>query len=335
MSEIKFDLNAWKEANELINEQLTEYLTKKNLCEQWKYLMDEESTFGFFDPDSSEYVWKTTEVYRKLYMGDASHWMFWDMFDFENLKREKNRLVACAKRSNEWDYEKFFDAEKAKKAKKWGEWANRGILRKKAKKWGEWADRGILRIAGETDINFKKDRSNQKYAYYKKLIEKSEFSNEDKEKHLCKLAWCERRFHSLENFSLMLVPGELNNVKGNSRDRMDRFIWLLNGYFEKRERNKDNSGYDKYGHKLFSKAKGKNYKKEYQETCLEVIYEYLSLFEDVYDYCGQIYKMDAAAVKRFLASGEKERFKTGRDVVEYMQLAEDYWKNKHNFIFHT
>ena len=214
MSEIKFDLNAWKEANELINEQLTEYLTKKNLCEQWKYLMDEESTFGFFDPDSSEYVWKTTEVYRKLYMGDASHWMFWDMFDFKNLKREKNRLVARAKRSNEWDYEKFFDAEKAKKAKK----------------WGEWADRGILRIAGETDINFKKDRSNQKYAYYKKHIEKSEFSNEDKEKHLCKLAWCERRFHSLENFSLMLVPGELNNVKGNSRDRMDRFIWLLKGY---------------------------------------------------------------------------------------------------------
>lgn len=211
MSKIKFDLNAWKEANELINEQLTEYLTKKNLCEQWKYLMDEESTFGFFDPDSSEYVWKTTEVYRKLYMGDASHWMFWDMFDFKNLKREKNRLVARAKRSNEWDYEKFFDAEKAKK-------------------WGEWADRGILRIAGETDINFKKDRSNQKYAYCKKLIENSEFSNEDKEKHLCKLAWCERRFHSLENFSLMLVPGELNNVKGNSRDRMDRFIWLLKGY---------------------------------------------------------------------------------------------------------
>lgn len=94
MSEIKFDLNAWKEANELINEQLTEYLTKKNLCEQWKYLMDEESTFGFFDPDSSEYVWKTTEVYRKLYMGDASHWMFWDMFDFENLKREK-KPVGC------------------------------------------------------------------------------------------------------------------------------------------------------------------------------------------------------------------------------------------------
>lgn len=62
---------------------------KKNLCEQWKYLMDEESTFAFYAPDSSEYVWKTTEVYRKLYMGDASHWMFWDMFNFEKLKHKK------------------------------------------------------------------------------------------------------------------------------------------------------------------------------------------------------------------------------------------------------
>ncbi len=52
--------------------------------------MDEESTFGFYDSDSSEYVWKTTEVYRKLYRGDASHWMFWDMYNFEKLKHEKN-----------------------------------------------------------------------------------------------------------------------------------------------------------------------------------------------------------------------------------------------------
>lgn len=70
---------------------------KKNLCEQWKYLMDEESTFGFYDSDSSEYVWKTTEVYRKLYMGDASHWMFWDMFNFEKLKHEKTDWLPAPK----------------------------------------------------------------------------------------------------------------------------------------------------------------------------------------------------------------------------------------------
>lgn len=117
MSEIKFDLNAWKEANELINEQLTEYLTKKNLCEQWKYLMDEESTFGFFDPDSSEYVWKTTEVYRKLYMGDASHWMFWDMFDFENLKREKTGWLPALKGAMNGTMKSFLMLKRQKRQK--------------------------------------------------------------------------------------------------------------------------------------------------------------------------------------------------------------------------
>lgn len=315
MSEIKFELNEWKEMNEFVgglNKQLTEYLRKKNQCGQWEYLLNEGNTFKSFDPDSSEYVWKTTEVYRKLYMSDASHWMFWDMFNFEKLKREKNRLVACAKGSNEWDYEKFFGAEKAKK-------------------WGAWADRGILRIAGETDINFKKDRRNQKYAYYRKLIE-NRFSDKEREKYLCKLDWCERQFHSLENFSLMLVPGELNNVKGNLRDRMDGFIWLLNGYFEERNQYKDNSDYDKYGHKLFAKAKGKNYKEEYQKTCMEVIYEYLLLFKDVNDYCKKIYKMnDEMMVRRFLESGKKKDF-TGEDVVEYMDLAEEYWQKKHDLL---
>lgn len=45
--------------------------------------------------------------------------------------------------------------------------------------------------------------------------------------------------------------------------------------------------------------------------------------------------MDKTAVDRFLEAGETEDFKTGADVVEYMQLAEDYWKNKHNFIFYN
>ena len=135
----------------------------------------------------------------------------------------------------------------------------------------------------------------------------------------------------MENFSLMLVPGELNNVKGYSRDRMDRFIWLLKEYFEERDQNKDNRCYDTYGHKLFSKAKGINYKGD--KTCQEVIYEYLSLFSDVYEYCKIIYKMDKEMVNRFLKSGKKADFKTGEDVVDYMQLAEDYWENKHKFIF--
>lgn len=54
-----------------------------------------------------------------------------------------------------------------------------GQFRRARKLVHECCNYDILRIAGETDINFKKDRSNQKYAYYKKLIKSSEFSNED------------------------------------------------------------------------------------------------------------------------------------------------------------
>ena len=54
-----------------------------------------------------------------------------------------------------------------------------GQYRRARKLVHECCNYDILRIAGETDINFKKDRSNQKYAYYKKLIKSSEFSNED------------------------------------------------------------------------------------------------------------------------------------------------------------
>lgn len=303
MSELNFDLKQWEKMNIVTNdlkEQLKNYLSQSNQYDQWGYLIDVDETFKTIDPDSSEYVWR--EVYKKIYLGDTSHWTFWDMFDFENLKPENNRFVAYAKPSHQWDkYESFCGAEKAEK-------------------WRYWADKGILRIAGETDFNFKKDRRNQKYEYYRKLIKNEE-----------KLNWCERRFHSLENFSLMLVPGEMNNIKGRRRDRIDKFIYILKGYFDKREEHNS----DKYWHDIFSKVKGRNYKnKEYQEICLEVLYEYLALFKGIDDYCERIYKMDEDMVGRFLELGEKEDFKEGKDVEEFMQLAEDYWRKKHDIIFH-
>ena len=46
MSKIKFDLNAWKEANELINEQLTEYLNKI-LSKLYKLESDENETGSY------------------------------------------------------------------------------------------------------------------------------------------------------------------------------------------------------------------------------------------------------------------------------------------------
>lgn len=313
MSELRFDLKEWKEMNTVTNdlkEKLKDYLKQNKQYDQWGYLIDVDETFKTIDPDSSEYVWK--EVYEKIYIRDTQHWTFWDMFDFENLKRENNRMVAYAKKSDNWDkYESFCSAEKAEK-------------------WRMWADKGILRIAGETDFNFSKrpysGKSTQKYEYYRELIK----NESDKVEQL---DWCEKRTHSLENFSLMLVPGEMNNIKGKGRDRIDKFIYILKGYFEERENHKG----DKYWHEIFSKVKGKNYKKEYQEDCLEVIYEYLALFTDIKDYCKKIYNMDKEMVGELIDLWERisKKGESLEDVKSFMEQAEAYWRKKHDLIFNS
>lgn len=285
MSEIKFDFKEWEKMDDVVK------MEKADECHNhWKYLLNESDTFGENDPDSSEYTWK--EVYKRMYT--SARWGLWGLFDFEKLYLIQGRLYAKAIR-DEKVYMDFFKCEET--AKMWMNWAN-------------------VKIAGDTDFNFKKDARNQKYIYYRKLIEdkkKNKFSDADRKKYLCKLDWCEKRNHSLENFTLMFTPGGMNNCKNTKRDRIDRFLFQLNKYFI----SKDN--------KIFSHARKNK----------EVLEAYLALFEDIYDYCKKIYIMDKSMVERFLKSGEKEDFKTGEEVVDYMQLAEDYWKNKHNFIFHN
>lgn len=284
MGVLKFDLEEWKQMNCFMESLGAEE-------SHWDYLVDENKFFAGDDPDSSKPTWE--EVYRKLYT--CEDWKLWSLFNFENekLHRRSGRWYAYAIR-DEKCYEDFFGVEKAKK---WLEWKN-------------------VKIAGDTDFNFKKDGGNQKYGYYKELIknkEKNDFSEEEREIYLCKLNWCERRFHSLENFSLMFTPGGMNNFKNTKRDRIDRFIFQLREYFERGDK------------KIFSHARGNE----------EVLVAYLSLFSGISDYCKKIYKMDEAMVEGFLDSGEKEDFKTGEDVVCFMQLAEDYWRKKHDLIFHV
>lgn len=253
-------------------------------------IIGESGVFGEDDPDSSEYTWE--KVYKKMYTSDS--WGLWGLFDFEKLHLIKRRRYAMAIRDKRV-YNAFFGCEE--KAKIWMNWAN-------------------VKVAGDTDFNFKEDGNNHKYKYYRKLIEskdKNKFSDADRKKYLCKLKWCKNRHHSLENFSLMFTPGGMNNFKNTKRDRIDRFIFQLNKYFESKDS------------KIFSHARNNK----------EVLAAYLALYKDIYDYCEKIYIMDKSMVDRFLESGKKEDFKTGEDVVEFMQLAEDYWKNKHNFIFHN
>lgn len=294
MSELKFDLDEWKQTN-----GFTEVLGAEK--SHWDYLVDEDKFFDGDDPDSSEYTWE--KVYKKIYT--SKDWRFWSIFNFEKIKGKKIRTLE--KKNGKPMMRYFAWAIRDKKCYEdiFGE--------EEAEQWLQWKN---VKIAGDVDFNFKKDGKNQKYGYYRELIEnkmKNNFSEEEREKYLCKLEWCEKRFHSLENFSLMFTPGGMNNSKNTKRDRIDRFIFQLREYFEKGDK------------KIFSHARGNK----------KVLEAYLSLFKDIYDYCEKIYKMDEDMVEQFLESGEKEDFKTGEDVVKFMRLAEIYWRKKHDLIFHV
>ncbi|MDE7020925.1 MAG: hypothetical protein K2P23_08510 [Lachnospiraceae bacterium] len=313
MGELRFELEEWKQRNHFINEQKSYWDRRGQSC-QWDYLFDREDTFKDYDPDSSRYVWDN--VYKKIYAGKKDEWAFEEIFDFQHLRLEGCRLVAPAQKSESWD--------------------------------------NMVRLGGETDFNFKKgclSKQNQKYERYKELIERENaFSEEEKEAYLCKLDWCERRTHSLENFSVMLIPGAMNNCKGRGRDRIDKFIYLLNLFFQERNEEREKQQEDEYRKKAALAKNGdeecreacKNWihissaaggKEEYKEKCRRVLYQYLALFDDVYDYCAKVYKMEKDLTEELIASGKKVDFSNGNDVVHYMNLAERYWQRKHELIF--
>lgn len=288
MSMLRFDLEEWKQRNDHVKESEKRYWEEREASDQWDYLINEDETFQTYDPDSSPYVWEN--VYKIIYTGES--WEFWNIFDFDIEALTSvpcngiTRLYASATRDKEC-YENVFKG--------------------RAEIWRSWPR---VRIAGDTDFNFKKDCRNHKYKYYRSLIEK-DFKGEEKEKYICQLDWCENRHHSLENFSLMFTPGGMNLFKNSiGRDRIDRYIFWLDKYFE----SKDDA--------IFCYARKNK----------EVLEEYLSLFTGINDYCKKIYKMDESMVKGFLELGKKESFDSGQDVVKFMELAERYWQRKHELI---
>ena len=252
-----------------------------------------EEIFENFDADASEFVFKN--VYSKFYTKDD--WWFWGILDFEHLKQTTNKIprkYAILKKTDN-DTVKRLDEFKILAIKRLGK----------------------FKISGETDFNFK----DIKFKYYKELIiNDNNISDYDKQESLKKLEKCKKMHHSLCNFSLMPMTGGMNNVKGMlQQDRIDRFIYVLYDYFK----NKNNI--TNYKHHIFSQCRS-------NKIIQESLSEYLSLFDDIYDYCRKIYKIDDAQfVERFIESGSKE-ISTANQVREYMNLAEQYWKMKAEFI---
>ncbi|HIG0361888.1 TPA: hypothetical protein ACX96Z_003537 [Clostridium sporogenes] len=160
-------------------------------------------------------------------------------------------------------------------------------------------------MSGDTDFNFGSAKNrNQKYEKFKGLLERDYHINDSKG-YLDKLKECNNKNYELENFSFMPMTGSLQLIKQNcDNDRFDVFIYTLKKYYE--------TG-------ILDHVRKRN--KEALET-------YLKLFDDIYDYCSKIYMINSKEfVNKIILQGKKP-MNCGVRVVEYMNIAEEFWNIK-------
>lgn len=166
-----------------------------------------------------------------------------------------------------------------------------------------------IKFSGETDFNFKKKRGfGNHYGVYKKLLETNQ---ENFQKNIEMLDECYSKYKSSDNISIMPRSGNLQAVKkGIGNDRLDVFIWSINEY------------YSNSVNLLLNQSTGQNI------NCLK---SFLAVFDNVYEYCKEIYHINDKLVRKLIASGS-QAIDSAERVVEYMALAMEFWRQKSDYI---
>ncbi len=174
-----------------------------------------------------------------------------------------------------------------------------------------------LRVAGETDFNFHGENYNK---LSKILFNAYQRDKDILYENLEKLTDCKKMHHTLLNFSLMQSMGNMQGFKKNGihnerLDRLDTFAYKLSEYYELEIDDRSNSD-------IIKNASNRN--KEYLQ-------EYLDDFDGIYDYCKKVYFInDKAFVNEIIINGRK-KIVSAKDVVDYMDLAQEFWKRKEEY----
>lgn len=170
-----------------------------------------------------------------------------------------------------------------------------------------------IKFSGETDFNFKCGFSHSIYPRYEKfIINAKNFDKESITKYCKQLEICKKRVHSIVNISLMPQTGGLQLIKaGLGNDRLDRFVWAIHEYYE------GNSNL------LMSRASYEN---------IDSLKSFLELFNTAVEYCKTMYHIDEALVEKLIKLGKVD-IDSAERVVEYMDLAFEFWKQKVDFFY--
>lgn len=197
----------------------------------------------------------------------------------------------------------------------------------------------VIKISGDASFNFKKEiksKTRQKYEYFKELIMQA-YSGKEQQEYLNELKCCNLMFHSFHNFAVMPVTGAMNNFKGSGSymkdgcqylDRLDKFLYYMDQYYKDSNRSIHNP--------IFSKAFGQDSKERTKEENTLIIKNALKQFLDsigsVYKYCEYFYLInDRNFIDRLVENG-KTTIDSGKAVVTYMNLANDFWAIRHEII---
>lgn len=254
-----------------------------------------------YSSDSSGDVWQ--EYYEPFYKNIG--WDFWNIFDYpKSESSEKKRVYAKCYKNSEKYSEIFLNCQ----------------------------------LGGEMDFNFNSNRIPKmwrkgKYEYYENLIKKdSEMTQNDKNKAYKLLKECKKRQYRCCNLSVFIRTGGLNNIKGKisqdkrALDRFDVFVFVLNDYFDKRNKYEKNGYREDYMHIIFSEAW--HGAKENRER----LYEYLKLYRNIEDYFKKNYNINnKELIKDLIESGSKP-IDSGNRVIEYLEFAKRYWNAKEDGI---
>lgn len=200
-----------------------------------------------------------------------------------------------------------------------------------------------LRLGGETDFNFKEikynDRKN-KYKRFYELIKTSKFSRNKRQQAIALLDKCKNMHDSLLNFSLIQTMGGLQLFKSEGLireegdyeyfDRLDTLIYYLDIYYKMEPEEREKS-------EIIMRQKARPKMRSDNVDALKK--DYLDTFADIYEYCDKVYfiKINKEVkytendfVQKLIESGKKE-LRSGDDVIEYMELAVEFWKKKREY----
>lgn len=190
-------------------------------------------------------------------------------------------------------------------------------------------------IGGDTDFNmeFKTDSEFNKYIKDNNINDKIKHEILD----MYKYKYC------YENFSLLLTTGgnaSLQSLKGcrcekfGRKDNVCVFISkLYKDFYNKNKsermqffKNVDNVKFYKKGDDIEEKNKNARIKAK------DIMYKYLDSFNNIEDYCKEIYKIDESLVKSILIFADTEYRDYNEGIKRFIEIIKEMWECKRKFL---